>query len=391
MLRNKIIGLILMITIFNGIPLAFGYQLPAQSNAQPDAQSNTQPNESTAQPANKNFLINSTSIVKRAIFEDESLGLIKDIKINNGTNSNSWRIACAGEQGAAYLDKDSKKISLIEFSACVKGVRFLEQPESKELWYYGRGEAWSNSSLINNKGKMLWSYGSDDSDSDDENLNAVDNMCAGDLDGSGQIRFIVGLNGKGGIRMLDKSGKEKWNAPDGNAWHIELINSDKPGIKNILHTDYSGSFTVRDDKGNIVRQFNAIDDNFSSAFFTLCHWPNKSSAEHIMIMQDKKIYIVDLYGKLKAELDAPLADRSGEPRCVNVKLKANEPDYLAIVVNLDVGYKPLLYIFNSAKELVYMEKLPGRSGAITTIPTGNNREDLLISAGATVWQYKADK
>jgi len=52
------------------------------------------------------------------------------------------------------------------------------------------------------------------------------------LSGDEKPRVVVGLNGGGGITMLDENGKKVWHQSDRNVWHVECWKQEKRARQN---------------------------------------------------------------------------------------------------------------------------------------------------------------
>lgn len=341
--------------------------------------------------------IGAELLSKDRLFTDARLGVISDIRINPYINSD-WQVACAGHSGAAFynLNKNSL-ISFIPFPEHASNVRFLDRPDSKDIWYINRGgKGWTDAALLTPQGEKHWSCGMNTIPQSP----GVNSMCAGDIDNNVNLRCVVGFNGDGGISMLDQDGKELWHQDDHNVWQVEMIDVEKDAFKEIVHTNASGSFTVRDHQGNVLRKFGVGDPKSYITQFALCSWPTKKDAQHIITIADDRLYLIDAFGKIKAEFKTPFVTDSAEIKATTVKLKANEPEYLAVAINYDYWDKTVLYLFDQNGKIVYMETLSGKCGAITAAPINdpsnnpiNNKEteDLWLNTKDSVWHYQIAK
>jgi peroxiredoxin len=98
--------------------------------------------------------------------------------------------------------------------------------------------------VMDSQGKRLWSYGS---------LSGVDGAHWGDLDGDGTDELIVGMNGGGGLHVVDADGKTRWKASLGNVWNQAVVSArtNQPAL--VFATEAGGSVHVFDAQGQLLR------------------------------------------------------------------------------------------------------------------------------------------
>lgn len=212
-------------------------------------------------------------------------------------------------------------------------------------------------------------------------------MAAGDVDGDGILEFAVGFNGGGGVRLLDSKGQMRWRQPDGNVWHVECVDVDGDGRPDIVHSNAGGELKVRDKDGNFIR---AGRPQAYFSHFSLCEWPPKRPRPYALSSEDDTIWLFDFDGTTVAHFRAPQAGTLGEARGVLVKLKANEPEYLAVLVAFRTRSASILYVYDPQGALVYQEVLGEDCEAVAASPPGKSGvESLLVGGEGQVWQYKA--
>jgi peroxiredoxin/outer membrane protein assembly factor BamB len=103
------------------------------------------------------------------------------------------------------------------------------------------------SACASSDGSLLWTYKNDD---------GVDDVWPADIDGDGRDEVIVGLNGSGGLRVLDPDGVLRWKTTEiGNVWHVAA--GDLNGNKKIeiVSTSAEGKVHVFDAEGKSLATF----------------------------------------------------------------------------------------------------------------------------------------
>jgi len=85
-----------------------------------------------------------------------------------------------------------------------------------------------------------------------------------------------------------------------------------------------------------------------------------------------------------------------------VRLKPNEPDYLATIITWDILKRSMLCIHDSSGKLVYEEVLPEICKSIQAMPAGvatiedkgttesDTAESLLIGGSGRIWKFTCE-
>ncbi len=322
-------------------------------------------------------LVGSRFISKSLFLEDPRLGTITDIVKGELDPSPGLEIGIVGSQGALFVDETSGVKSSMMFSAQADHVDVIDVDGDSIYEYLNRGSWAIDASLIDHKGNSIWTYGGGP---------GVDDMCAGDIDGDGELEFVVGFNGGGGVHLLDKNGKKRWKQPDGNVWHVELVDTNGDGSLEIVHSNAGGEITVRNRQGGIISR---SDPAAYFSDFSLCKWPSKEDRQYALLSEDDTIWLFDFDGKAVAQFDAPKCGTLGHARGVPIKIKSDQPEYLAVIVEFSNWKRSILYVYNPTGALVYQEVLPEVCGSIAAISLDNSGTDtMLIGGEGKVWQYK---
>jgi outer membrane protein assembly factor BamB len=103
------------------------------------------------------------------------------------------------------------------------------------------------SACSSSDGSQLWTL---------KDVNGIDDVWPADIDGDGRDEVIVGLNGSGGLRVLDPDGGVRWKTTKiGNVWHVAAgdLNGDKK--IQVLSTSATGQVHVFDADGKSLATF----------------------------------------------------------------------------------------------------------------------------------------
>lgn len=322
-------------------------------------------------------LIGSNFLSKKIFFQDTRLDTITDIVIGELDPNPGLEIGIASSNGAVFVNKNSSVKSSVMFSSQASHVDIIDVDNDGVCEFMNRG-SWSyDASLIDHKGNIIWTYGEE---------SGVDDMCTGDINRDGISEFVVGFNGGGGVHLLDKNGKLKWKQSDGNVWHVEIVDANGDGNLEIVHSNAGGQIRVRDKHGKIISQRKPAPyiSNFS-----LCKWPSKKSREYALLSENDTIWLFDFDGKVAAQFKAPKCGTLGHARGLPVKIKSNESEYFAVVVEFNIWDKSIIYVYNPAGTLVYQEILPETCASITAISLYKSKtETILVGGAGKILQYE---
>jgi len=328
-------------------------------------------------------VVDSDLLSKKIFVEDLRLGMVTDIVLEELDGRGGREIGIAGRKGALFLSTTGKVKSSVMFSSTTSHVDIIDVEGDGVCEFINRGGYRGDTrdaSLLDHNGKTLWTYGGSP---------AINNMCAGDIDGDGIAEFVAGFNGGGGVHLVDEKGERRWRQPDGNVWHVELVDTNGDGNIEIVHTNVGGRINVRDKDGNIISRASS-DSHFTD--FSICKWPSKDDREYVLHCEKNKIGLYDFDGEAVAGFDAPNCSRYGHARGVLVKTERGEPEYLAVLAEFRHWKRALLYLYDSAGELVYQEILPDACASIAVIPLkGSETDTILVGGEGKVWEYGVGK
>jgi hypothetical protein len=201
-----------------------------------------------------------------------------------------------------------------------------------------------------------------------------------------------------GIELVDGDGHVKWSHPVYALGHLEIADVRGVGHPEIVYSNSNNAdgrttFTVLDADGAIAEQIKIVT---SSSEFALVERRENVARPLILLTEGRQLRLVDWQGDTLRQLDAPGCRTYGEVSAVTVKLKRDEPSYLAVRKRLHPDLL-VLYVYNDAGALVYQktEAVEGVAGvAMAAVPSDEaGVEKLLVGStsglNAVVDEYSA--
>jgi len=333
------------------------------------------PNANTSMPAEleKARITDGTGkLEKTSFYADASLGTITEMRRDAGS------LAIIGTRSAVFLDGKKAVQRRVSFPTNMQlgPVELIEMSGAAEPFFLGRG-SWSTPVMfLDSSGKELWRYGGSP---------GVDYAAAGDLTGEGKVEVAVGMNGGGGILLLDANGNRIWSKPDGNVWHVEILQGGSGIPGRILHSNVDGQLIVRDPHGNVLER-HALDMYLSD--FSLTRWNGEPEATHIVASDSDTVYVYTQYGQSVARFESPAPQIYNDIRAVTVTY-SNGSTYFAVVRRYRPWGRSILTI-NSVKgghgDLEYREIFEDACDTLLTAPSGDGQA-LLVGCRGAVFQY----
>jgi len=308
-----------------------------------------------------------TLFSRKTFYSEADLGLITEIQ-----QREDRQFVITGQRGAALLAENGSFNRSIHFEQCNSEVVTVKAGASAFLCRGG----WSKGAmLIDSDGKTLWSYGG--------GVVGVDDAVAGVLGSGGGEVVVVGLNGDGGVRLLNSEGKELWKQEDGNVWHVEIAADDEKSGNVILHSNARGQLTLSDASGNVLARHTP---EVYLAGFSLSTWSDDPRLNKVVAVEGGSVYILTMDGKTPVRLPALGNTSIAEPKGTPVHFSRGIADY-AVLLRHSLWTRSLLYIYDAKDQLIYHEILDHDCAALRAVPGNNGAEDLFLGCNGFVEKY----
>lgn len=324
-------------------------------------------------------IVQGPGVMSKTLFYElqgqQKAGDVRSISLGRFSPGAEDEIAVVGKAGAAFLTLAGEERKRVAFDR--KGGRTVPvKVRPGGGWgFMNRGGGWQPVSLLDPEGRTEWKYPL-------QRPPAADTMAAGDLDGDGELEFVVGMNAGGGLRVLEASGELVRCHKASNVFSVEVLDVDDDGTPEILHSG----------KGIVIRRANgdeiATIGNARGSFSLL--QPSKLYRMPILVcVRRNQLNLIDVEGVTVKAFKLPEGGHSYAEGAVAYLKGQGEAPYYAFVRTIgSSGRRAALFVFDDSGELVYHEIMPVPYLAIATLRRpGQDRETLLIGEGASVWEY----
>src|SRR5260370_410489 len=323
---------------------------------------------------------------KSTFYQGEGLGEVTEILVGWPADREGAAMTVVGNRGAHFLDRSGLLKKQVRFSKdvfCLVEITRLDA--SGEYGFITRDESWAGDAILFDKrGQERGSFPGG------VLKGGVDDSVGGDLDGKGILQVVIGFNGGGGVVLVDGEGKKIWQRADGNVWHVETLDINGDGRKEILHSNARGQLLVRDREGEIITRY--LPDHYVSEF-ALTRWGAESQASHILIPSKESgdgcckpvILVLDAGGKTVIHFDAPLGDLMHRTQGTPVHFP-REPAYYAVLQTNGPLNRSLLFLYDAEGKIAYQEILAEACFGIASMPekTGDR---LLVGCSGKISEY----
>lgn len=260
--------------------------------------------------------------------------------------------------------------------------------------------------LFNHEGRLLFSRGEYRKEQ-----SSIREVAAGDIDGDGKLEFVAawGYEPWSGIELFDRSGRSVWKheeefKPDA----LEIVDVDGDGKAEIVEAD-GLELKIRDAQGKVM---SSADMPVALNYLSLCTRADGVGAPQTLTVREGSLALIDLDGKNFSKFEAPLSmiklDKPREftapgmpdpilfdteevyrAKGVWVKLKRDQPKYLAVIATFAVIDRSLFYVYDEQGKLLYHEILPEAGNSIAALAPENDdgSEAILVAGEKTIWRY----
>lgn len=316
---------------------------------------------------------------KEQFLSNDKLIEIRSISVNTNKSNTNEELIIIGKTGALFAELNGEQKTFVSFDRRVGETVPVDVEGDGVLEFMNRGGGWQPVSLLDSRGRTLWIYPSEELSASKE---AADTMAAGDIDKDGMLDFVIGMNGSGGLHVLDAKGKEMWKRDAGNVFSVEILDIDKDGSPEILHSDSGEGIVIRKANGDKIGAIKKMNGHFS-----LLHQDN-SNDEPLIIYDNHKLNLTDLKGNAKRIFDLPGGGHTPQGTLVYFNGINKPPHYAFIRTIQATGIRSDLTVFDSDGKLVYHEIFQASYLAIAPLRQKEKGVDtLLIGENSKVWLY----
>lgn len=322
---------------------------------------------------------------RRAFYTGDGLGTIWQIRIGWPADREGADIAVVGSHGTDFIDSTGQSKKKIRFSIeQLCQVAVARMSASGEYGYLTRDESWAvPATLLDKEGNVSWRS--------DGAWSGVDDSAPGAVFGDGELSVVLGLNGGGGLVLLDSQGHKLWKKEERNVWHVETLDTNGDGREEILHSNARGQLLVRNASGDVITQY--LPDSYVSEF-GLTRWGQEAEPTHILVPTTvnrdgccKPVFIVlDAKGKTVAERESPFGDLLNRTAATPVHF-GKGTEYFAVLQNNFAQERSALLLYDKDGQIVFQEILGESCLGIATMPKKDG-ERLLVGCAAKIWEYQ---
>jgi FG-GAP-like repeat len=320
------------------------------------------------------------ALVKRRFLQEKGLGEVTAISARPRPPGRGTVLTIVGSRGAVIADSLGRVERRVAFGApgfgkCLDRMEAILGRDGDPVGFLSRGSWACPTAWLDPQGRVLWRYGGSQ---------GVDDTAVGDLDGDGRLDFVVGFNGGGGVHRVDASGRKVWSEPDGNVWRLALLDTDRDGRLEIIHSNAEGRLTIRDPAGRVVRR---VNPPIYLSHFSLVRWPG-ADVPALLQMEDERIVVLDIAGATVASLPAPRARTTLDAVGTPVRARADQAEFFAVVGTYSPWKRSVLYVHAPSGALLYEEILPDVCAGVAALPAlDGGPESLLLGCDGLVWRY----
>lgn len=338
-------------------------------------------------------IVGSNLVNKGVFLEDTALGEISSIAYGHLRSGSGSVIAVVGQTGAIFLNEQADPIETVSFEPEATSafgdttggdkrygkIQIVDVDGDGSCEFLVRN-SFRRAELIDHFGRTVWTYGEGY-----QGDSWLGDMAAGDSNGDRRMEyFALDLKGEG-VVALDGQLLPIWRQRAVRGGHIEVVDAQNNGKLDIVYDDHSQLVLLDSSSGRIISQ---NETGHYIGPFSLVRWPTTSGREYVLHKIGDRIILIDFAGKTVAEYRAPLSPRLLDVYGTTVKLRSSEASCFAAVAVDSSMKRSVLYIYDSAGELIYQELLAQICSSIAAFPLGESgTEALLLGGEGRVLQY----
>jgi hypothetical protein len=322
---------------------------------------------------------------RRSFYVGQGLGNISQILVGWPADREVADIAVVASQGADFIDSTGRAKKQVRFSIQQWGpVTVARMNSTGEYGYLTRNESWAvPATFFDKEGRVSWHSGG--------RWPGIDDSVPGDVFGDGRLCVVMGLNGGGGLVLLDGQGQQLWQKAETNVWHVETLDTNGDGREEILHSNARGQLFVRNATGDVISQYLP---GFYVSGFALTRWGDEARATHIIVPTTegregccKPIFVVlDATGKTVAKLESPpLGSSLNQIAAIPVQFGKGRR-YFAVLQNSFAKERSALLLYDNDGQIAYQEILAETCLGMATLP-GIDANQFLVGCASKIWQY----
>jgi hypothetical protein len=331
-------------------------------------------------------LVGEGRFAKSTFYTSQRLGAISQIRVGWPADREGADLVVAGGQGADFLDLSGGVKKQVRFAIGERApITVARIDASGEYGYLTRDESWAiPATLFDKEGHVAWSSGG--------RWPGIDDSAPGNVLGDGKLSVVVGFNGRGGVSLLDASGKTVWQKDDVNVWHVETLDTNGDGREEVLHSNAKGELVVRNGSGDVIAHYLP---NFYVSHFAVTRWGRETQPSHILVPVSEQrkgccrpaLLLLNAKGKTVAELDSPFGDFFDRLNAIPVRFGETD-SYFAVLENNFSRDRSMLLLYGEDGQIAYQELLGESCLGMAALPKDEGAR-LLIGCTGKIWEYSA--
>lgn len=378
MLRKVLIGLVIVFVLVIGAG-AYLYHIISPSIQAAHARAEAQKKMLVPR-----VITGGEKFGRLSFYAGNGLGTICQILVGWPADHEGADIAMVGNQGTDFVDAAGRVKKQVRMSIESRvPIEVARINQAGDYGYLTREESWAVPvTLFDKVGHVLWRSG--------DQWPGVDDSVSGDFTGTGELSVVVGLNGHGGLVLLNARGKQVWKKDDGNVWHVEGLDTNGDGHDEIVHSNARGQLLLRNGNGDILAHY--LPDSYVSNF-VLTRWGGETKATHLLVPVSEvqegccksKIVILDSHGERVTERDNPLGGLFTRFSATPVQFNEGA-EYFAVLEDNSPDKRSMLTLYAQEGQIAYQEIL-GESCLGMAAYSTKNTAGLLIGCADRVWEY----